>query len=166
MYLVVVDSFNCSSQRATDAEKVSTTKTWSRILFDVIPELRLQDAFDYAFARHSSPFPINAYDLKLAWAEMDAAEKTEAARIEAKERAANRIFYCTDKSTHRSESEATQEYQVGAGWAWLPCAVCRSDAYWQRVKEIKAQIDSTADEARVSEILDTAIEKIGLKLVK
>lgn len=167
MYLVVVDSFNCSSQRATDAEKLSTTKTWSRILIDVIPALRLQDAFDHAFVRHSSPFPVNAYDLKMAWEEIAEAERIERERIEAENRAVNRVAYCPDKYNHRSEADAMQEYQVGTGWVWLPCAICRTDAYWQRVKEVKARNkENQIDERRVGEVLKSAVDSIGLRLVK
>lgn len=66
MLLIVNDSFEASSQNATLAEKASRTETWARLLFNIIPESELQAAFDYAFQTHSSPFPINAYDLKIA----------------------------------------------------------------------------------------------------
>lgn len=156
MYLVVVDSFNCSSTRATDAEKLSTAKTWSRILIDIIPEWRLQDAFDLAFKNHASSFPVNAYDLKLAWAELEALDVEQAARIQTEEKTLNRVNYCPEKFNHRSDSEATVEYMVAGEYRRLPCVHCRNEAYWQRVKDITAQ---SRDEKTNEQILNEMPEK-------
>lgn len=49
------------------AEKAERAEVWSRLLFRIIPENRLQECFDRAFAGHDSAFPITAYDLKNAW---------------------------------------------------------------------------------------------------
>lgn len=49
------------------AEKAECAEIWSRLLFPVIPEDRLQECFDIAFRNHTSPYPVNAYDLKAAW---------------------------------------------------------------------------------------------------
>jgi hypothetical protein len=47
--------------------EVISAEVWTRLLFGIIPEHELQLAFKIAFANHSSPYPINAYDLKNAW---------------------------------------------------------------------------------------------------
>ena len=67
MTLVVHDSFAASAQNPTLAETLKRTDVWSRLLFPIIPEDKLQQCFDIAFNTHDSTFPVSAYDLKAAW---------------------------------------------------------------------------------------------------
>jgi hypothetical protein len=131
MLLIVADCFNLSSQRVTPAEKLSAAKTWSRVLFGVIPEHRLQETFDATFAAHNSPFPISAYDLKTKWQEIEAEEEAERQRIIEEEKAVNRVHFCPNRKHHVNEHGDTlvcnpfnfnEEIE-------LPCMYCRPQAF-------------------------------------
>ena len=89
MQIIVNDSYLASARTGTMAEKTECAEIWSRLLFPVIPEDRLQECFDIAFRNHTSPFPVNAIDLKRAWeslpkpltqAEIDKSAALEAVR--------------------------------------------------------------------------------------
>ena len=67
MRLIVNDSFEASSQNAPMEAKEQRAKVWTELLFEIIPTLRLRDAFERAFSEHESTFPVNAYDIKAAW---------------------------------------------------------------------------------------------------
>lgn len=62
---------------------------WAETLFDVVPETRLVDAMDQAVKDHESSFPINAYDLKLAYDKFAAVER--AAQMREREKRINEI---------------------------------------------------------------------------
>jgi hypothetical protein len=169
MLLIVADCFNASSQMATTAEKKAAALTWTRILSDVIPQNRLFDVLNFAFKKHTSSFPINAYDLKNRWTDLEAEELAERKKAEAEERSLNRVLHCGDLKSHKSETEAMQEYFIHAKgeYVWLPCATCRYDAHWQRVKDIKNSL--TTEKSNEQILIETEEFKnfqSGLKLVK
>ena len=131
MYLVVDDSFELSSQNATDAEKTVRAEAWARVLFGVIPENRLPDAFDRAFQLHDSSFPVNAYEIKLAW------EKIKSEEYEAKIK--NQIVECPGAKYHRGESTVNGFYVVLMNPhtqkdELYPCPKCRMEDFENKKK--------------------------------
>lgn len=129
----MADSFAASSQSPTLAEKASRADVWTRLLFGVVPEERLQDAFDRAFRQAKSNFPVNAYDLKLAWEQIEKEEQAEREKL-AREEAArpeNRVRNCKNRSSHvSSEGEIYQVSPVNFNEEIkLPCPACRPKAY-------------------------------------
>lgn len=54
----------------TDAELLIRARDWSEVLWQIIPEERLADAFNRAAKDHSGSFPISAYDIKNAFWEL------------------------------------------------------------------------------------------------
>ena len=146
MFLIVDDSFSLSSQNATDAEKLARADVWARVLFGIIPEHRLQDAFDLAFQKHDSSFPVNAYDIKLAWEQIETAECAKA-KIELEaEKLSNPVKFCENKANHLNADgeilkmnpfDTTQDVVV-------PCWSCRRKAYddvWERFLDSNGRKD-------------------------
>ncbi len=70
MFLIVSDSYALSSQIVTTAEKMAKAKDWARLLFNIIPENRLEECFAAARENHHSPFAISAYELEDAYRKM------------------------------------------------------------------------------------------------
>lgn len=131
MLLIVADSFALSSQNATLPEKMARATAWARVLREVVPEDRLQDAFDAAFRNHDSSFAVNAYEIKSAWVDLATAEQAERERIEAEERSVNRVAYCPNRKNHSTEDGTmlvcnpfnfNEEIE-------LPCGYCRPQAF-------------------------------------
>jgi len=84
MYLIASDSYHASAQNPTDVELASRSETWTRLLFNIIPEKMLKACFDEAFKNHEGVFPVSAYELKDAW---QAVKDRERERIIASRRA-------------------------------------------------------------------------------
>lgn len=127
MLLIVDDSFELSSQNATFAEKAARADTWARVLFGIVPEDRLQNAFDRAFRDHDSSFPVNAYDIKTAW------EKIRTEEYEAEKTA--RLAECPNDKYHIGETASvvlmnphTQEDEL------YPCPKCRPEEFENKKK--------------------------------
>lgn len=131
MFPIVEDSFQLSSQNATLEEIAARTKTWARALFGVIPEFRLQDAFDAAFQVHDSTFPVSAYEIKLEWQKIEIRERaeTQARRIEFEKE--NPKLACPDRARHKND-DGDVEICSPVNWneeILLPCKTCQPKAY-------------------------------------
>lgn len=74
--LLVLDSYAMSSQIITMEEKMVIAKVWARLLFDTIPENRLQECFDYARAHHDSSFAVTGYEIEAAYREIQKQSET------------------------------------------------------------------------------------------
>ena len=75
--IVVADSYGMSSQILTTEEKLVKAKEWSRLLFGVVPENKLQECFDHARKTHNSPFAISAYEIEQSFREIQTKEREE-----------------------------------------------------------------------------------------
>ena len=129
MFLIVDDSFSLSSQNATDAEKLARAEVWARVLFGVIPENRLQDAFDRAFQLHDSSFPVNAYEIKLAW------EKIKTEEREAKIK--TQIAECPGAKYHTNEGKSSLVRLMNPHTQldeFYPCPKCRMEDFEKKKK--------------------------------
>lgn len=51
----------------TDEELLIRAKDWGEELVEIVPESELPDVFRRAVKDHTSTFPVNFYDLKLAY---------------------------------------------------------------------------------------------------
>lgn len=145
--LIVDDSFELSSQNPTDAERLARSETWARVLMPIVPEERLQDTFDRAFADHDSNFPVNAYELKTAWEKIKREEKEIAAEAAAAERVNNPVANCVEKHLHVDESGMVEHIDplTFSEFILLPCKKCRETAYdLQRQRHIEKNKASAA----------------------
>jgi hypothetical protein len=122
MLLLVADSFECSSQNPTTAEKVSRAETWARVLWGVIPEDRLQECFNRAFRAKSDGFPVTAYDLNDAWKQIENEEAEADRKARAKmEEEPIPVKYCANRTGHINKQGDTE--------GGIPCQTCRPHAY-------------------------------------
>lgn len=160
MLLIVDDSFELSSQKPTTAEKLARTETWSRVLFGIVPETRLRDAFDRAFRDHNSPFPVNAYEIKTAW-EVIQAEELDFALKSKETDISNRIDNCKYLSQHiQTEGKEDEGFVEYVDWLNLsrfiimPCATCRPQAYEAaRVRHIQKNGGGVDDPVKPLELV-------------
>ena len=116
--LIVNDSLEASSQTATLPEKMSRAEVWARLLFGIIPANELQIAFDRAFAKHTTPFPVNAYDVKLAWESFDAAHIKDQARRAARERRTKESSMTALTIQAHGYGIAKRKTPISATWPW------------------------------------------------
>lgn len=150
----------------SNAEIKEMVGVWTDALFSIVPESRLDDALSRAIKNHTTTFAINFFDVKNAYAELEAEESAEKERADTEERTLNRVAFCAEKHNHKSPDEAIQQYFVGGHWEWLPCVHCRPDAYWQRVKDIKMNMEIKSNEAILAESEEFKSVVKGLRLVK
>lgn len=114
---------------------------WTDLLRDVVPEDRLQDAFRVAFQTHDSTFPINAYEVKLAWEALDRSEREEKARAYDIARRENPVKYCLSAYKHIN-GDGDVEIVLGGPngkTVVIPCPDCRTAASHTRLSEEKAK---------------------------
>lgn len=67
-----------NSPALTEAELGRRSRDWAEVLSGIMPEDRINDAFNRAFRDHVSNFPLTAYEVKTAWeriAEEEAANR-------------------------------------------------------------------------------------------
>ncbi len=131
MLVIVAESYDLSSQNPTMAEKVSRAETWARVLCNIIPENRLQEAFDRAFKdRESKGFPVSAYDLNDAWNVIQTEDEARVAKQQAELREADPIKHCSAKYKHANELGEIEVLYGGPGGieALVPCPFCRPKA--------------------------------------
>ncbi len=122
------------------AEKVVKAESWSRLLQDIIPVLYLQDTLTHAFKIHTSNFPINHYDLKNAWAEIQEIERKKKAKEAEKLREVNAVEHCKERHQHIQREGLPDAGEIHP-WNWFgsevlvsPCFSCRPGAYkdWRK----------------------------------
>jgi hypothetical protein len=119
----------------TETEQGERAKTWTELLFGIIPHDRLTDAYQRAFRDHQGLFPINAPELKAAWENIDREERNAVRNNTAD--LETRIAQCKYRDEHIADdsiakSDALVEYKdfLNPGkWVVLPCAECRPHAY-------------------------------------
>jgi hypothetical protein len=130
---VVHDSFELSSADPPIAKLMSRAETWSRLLHNVVPVERVQEAFDRAFADHSSEFPVNAYEIKAAWDKI----RGEESAARAKKR--GEIQSCDLAYNHINEHGDVEIVLGGPNGKTviIPCAECRTEHSYRRLAEEK-----------------------------
>lgn len=131
MLVIVSDSFEASSQKATMEEKINRARVWARLLEKIVPADRLQDCFDQALSDHDSQFAINAYDLKLAWERIKSEEAATDARRDEELREQFPVAFCRQRAHHVNDAG---EISVVNPFDWtediiMPCYSCRPRAY-------------------------------------
>lgn len=135
MLEVVADAFDLSSNvSVTAAEKMRVAKTWSRILFEIIPEERLMDTFEFAFQNHQTSFPVNAYDMKTAWNELQEIERAQIIENAQQSREQNPSEFCPRRHEHlpgfiEARVKIVNFYNT-AEEIEVPCKDCREKAYF------------------------------------
>jgi hypothetical protein len=125
------------------AEKVSRAETWARVLYNIIPENRLQEAFDRAFKnRQSKGFPVSAYDLNDAWNEIQVEDEARIAKEKELIRETSPIEHCATKYRHINELGEIDILYGGPGGieANVPCPFCRMDANAQAMKNLAERL--------------------------
>lgn len=143
MLLIVHSSFEASSQNPTIEEEMLRAATWTDLLVDIIPPERLQDSFKKAFAEHDTAFPINAYEIKLAWESIEKIEAEQERQYQQQLRKENAVLNCKDKRMHLKNVMQDPKTQDDIGMVeyvdWfdkskfviMPCATCRPSAHEQ-----------------------------------
>lgn len=169
--LIVHDSFEASSQNATFEEEMTRAKVWSDLLFEIVPENRLNDAFRRAFRDHDSSFPVNAYEIKAAWEAIEREEATSAAEAEKKHVSENAIEYCPNKRNHVLDADTGEDHGMveyadpddRSKGVLRPCFDCRKSAFEASVaRHIQAKQDSAPRDTSRSkpEEMSAAIRRI------
>jgi len=133
MTLIVDQSFELSSTRATAAEKATRVDVWTRMLFHAIPEDRLDDCFLHAFRSHDTPFPISAYELMTSWRIIEANELASRQAANQVRSEISTIDACSNKYNHINDDGETL---VVDPWNFkqdiiIPCFFCRRIAHDQ-----------------------------------
>lgn len=140
MLVVVDDAFAAAANtHLAMVEKVKMATVWTRILADIVPEDCLQDAFDFAVRRHKSNFPINCYDIKLAYEAMVELETESRIATEKAYREKNAVLACQRYDLHFEGEFDRENYYKVQGFELvskgssnndpeilLPCRYCRS----------------------------------------
>ena len=134
--LLIVDaSLELSSQKASIVDKAVRVDVWSRHLFGVVPEDRLQDAFELAFKTHKSSFTVNAYDIKTAYETLNAQEAEAARKTALTDPDGSRIDSCSRKQYHVETSGPDEGAVLYADMfntsqdVVFPCDTCRPRAH-------------------------------------
>lgn len=163
--LIVDDSFELSSQNATAIAKATRTDVWTRVLFGVIPERRLQESFDRAFRDHTTSFAINAYDIKAAWERIAVEEARLLDEATAADREANPVKYCTETGRHVDDAGNTDVLLGGPGGreVIVPCPICRPQAHQQRMADLRQQFG--IPEAKESDIVPPEVRQKVVSLM-
>jgi hypothetical protein len=180
MLLVIDDALHASMNfTVTKAEKGKIADVWMRILSEIIPEERLQDCFDHAFAVHKSNFPVNAYDLKNAWEKICEAEAAEKLKAEIREREANPVLLCPNIKLHFEGEFNGEKIKKSDGLLLIalgfnepelpmPCDKCRPAANAQFLERRKANsktveiVDQILYPPKAElDALDAEIERLG-----
>lgn len=142
MLVIVSDSFELSAQNPTTAEKVSRAETWSRHLFGIIPESRLEETFKRAFEIHERGFPVSAYDLNDAWNLIQVEDERKRQQEQDAIRESRPVEHCKMKLHH--ENELGERLIVVGGFGGvehlIPCEFCRPTAHAQKMKILMERI--------------------------
>lgn len=125
----------------TETEYGLRAGDWCELLCEIIPEPRLMDAFMRAARDHASAFPVNAYEVKNAWANIEAEEQAaKKNNLPADDLSA--IANCSNRHNHADNELASPNeglvvlYDPGDdSERMIPCWSCRPKAYAQRQAE-------------------------------
>jgi hypothetical protein len=158
----ITDAWNMPA--LTETEQGERAKTWTELLFGIIPHDRLTDAYQRAFRDHQGLFPINAPELKAAWENIDREERNAVRNNTAD--LETRIAQCKYRDEHIADdsiakSDALVEYKdfLNPGkWVVLPCAECRPHAYADRLDDHKSR---NADKLKSAEQAHQTIENLA-----
>lgn len=117
---------------------------WAEALFLTVPENRMRDAYDRAVRDHSSTFPINAFEIKIAWDNIAAEDRTAKA---AAYDSMDPIDKCSHKKYHdnaNGEIVVADPYDHSKDLV-VPCPYCRFEAN-------KAALDRHGEKHRRDEL--------------
>lgn len=125
----------------TEAEYAQRADDWIDGLVDQVPLDRLEAAYDRADADHNNQYPVNYYEIKIAYERLHGEELAERVKTLAAERAANPIGTCANRSRH-VDADGNIEVVFGGMTpnevaVIIPCDVCRPVASQQRFGEEK-----------------------------
>lgn len=119
----------------TENELAMRARDWSEVLFDVVPQERLLDAFKRAAQDHGTSFPISMHDVRIAYGKIDAEEK-------AKAQAEREKFLADLESRNMLVNKFICDYCFNSGWEvqtfydvarnpYKAAVKCYSCKYWQ-----------------------------------
>jgi hypothetical protein len=106
------------------------------VLFDLIPENRLQETFERAFSTHDSSFPVSAYDLKDAWKAIADEERLNQP-VSIDRYIPIPIKYCAAKGSHINDRGDIITDLRGAQIE-VPCPTCRPLWHKERMAELES----------------------------
>jgi hypothetical protein len=120
----------------TEPELLVRARDWSEALHGIVPMEALNAAMSRAFENHNSTFPVNAYDLKIAYGEL----MLESAMIDETRTLTtdDRVDRCLNKYRHLPDRFGEIEIYLPAQdkEVVLPCGYCRTEDY----NEAKARL--------------------------
>lgn len=118
-----------NSPMLTEPELLVRARDWSEELHGIVPMEALNASMKRAFENHKSTFPLNAYDLKNAYAEL----KLESIEI-ANSRVLTtdgRVDRCPNKRNHLENEFGMIEYYIPSKdiEVVVPCGACRTEDF-------------------------------------
>ena len=112
----------------TEPELLVRARDWADELHGIVPMEALNASMKRAFQDHKSTFPLNAYDLKMAYAanKLDATMVDESRTLSTDEK----VEKCTNKENHVEGTFGMIELFVPNKIDGLvPCGRCRPEEY-------------------------------------
>lgn len=113
----------------TGSELLVRARDWSEALWGIVPAEALSQSVSRAFENHQSSFPLNAYEVKLAYTELQsqAAIVAESRTLSTDEM----VEKCTNKDNHVEGHFGMIELYLPDGniAALVPCGRCRAEEY-------------------------------------
>lgn len=112
----------------TEPELLVRARDWSEALYGIVPMEALNASMKRAFETHNSTFPLNAYDIKIAYTYLKthSMELDEARPLTTDER----VERCPNKANHLPDRFGEIEYYVpGKIDAIVPCGACRVEEF-------------------------------------
>lgn len=128
----------------TEPELLVRARDWSEELHGVVPMEALNASMHRAFQNHKSTFPVNAYDLKIAYGELviEGAMQDDARTLTTDER----VDRCSNRLNHLPERFGEIEIYVPERDVELivPCGLCRTEEFNTEKQRLLAEARRTA----------------------
>lgn len=121
----------------TEPELLVRARDWSEELHGIVPMEALNASMKRAFENHKSTFPLNAYDLKIAYTQLKAEQllSLEMKPISTDER----VDRCTNKDNHLPDRFGEIEifiHGVSDDDVIVPCGICRKEDFMEAKTEL------------------------------
>lgn len=115
---------------ATD-DAIERAKDWMDALEPIVPLDRLPAVYARAVADHETTFPVNFFDLKVAWDKISAEEKKKQTEDLQKTIRENAVAFCVRRDFH-ANADGEVEYDDPfdtTKQVLMPCVTCRPQAF-------------------------------------
>lgn len=123
----------------TEPELLVRARDWADELHGIVPMEALNAAMHRAFQNHKSGFPVNAYDLKIAYGELqfEAATIDESRTLSTDEK----VEKCTNKENHVDGTFGMIELFIPPDISSeVPCGRCRPDEYTEARQQLMTAV--------------------------